>query len=429
MRRRFWAGLLAGGLLAVPGAGVAVAAGGGSPANVSLSGDANASPLEVEMVAGSFAKGPLIDARYPHAQADVASGDQATAHGSLLDPGNLVQTLPYEVAANCPPPSPFPQQPPPGGCPQFPAWPFGADADLAHPNASGNVAGSAVGPLAFGAGAYELTVAAGSAAATATGGDATLSAPAALSVTSGSAQATVTALGAEAVSQVTERLQGIKIAGLVDIAAIESTAQVRTAAGAAGQASGRLTVTGVTVAGQAASLDESGLHLLGQSAALPLDPARQALEQLRQAGITVTLLQPQRVANTGYGSYTGAAVAVTLASPQDGSGFTALLGPAGASAVAVPFQGVALGGLPAAGQAPALPLGAATGLPGSGALPPGGPAGGGGTVIHLLGLTLAPRALIIALLALAELALLGAGAAVFWPARVPPPAATLRPLG
>lgn len=427
MTRRLWLGLIAGGLLAVPGVAVAVAASDGTSSSYSLSGDADASPLEIQMVAGSFAKGPLVDARYPHAQADVASGDQASAHGSILDPGNLVQTLPYEVGANCPPPQPFPQEPPPGGCPQFPSWPFGADADPAHPEVSGSVAGNQVGPLSFGVGEYDLSVSPEMAAATADGGRATLAAAAPLTVTSGEASASVAAQGSAVVSQVTERLQGIVIDGLLDIASVESVAKARTEAGSKGVGSGRLTVSGVTLAGQAASIDATGVHLIGQSATLPLDPAQQALQQLQQAGVSVKLFGPQATSQSGYGAYSGSAIEVTLASPQDGSGFTILLGPAAASAVAVPFQTFAAAPLTSVGGVTTTGLGAAS-LPGG--LPPAAAPqpGGGSRVIRLLGLALTPRALIVALFALMEMSLLGAGAAVLWPAPPAPPEPTLRPL-
>ena len=414
--------LIAAGLLLVPGAGAVAAA--SNPPDVSLSGDANASPLEIQLIGATVSSHPLIDAQYAHAQSDVASGDQATAHGSVLDPGDLVQTLPYEVGANCPPPPPFPP-PPPGSCPQLPHWPFGADADLEHRHVAGSVNASSVGPLSFGAGEYDLQVQPGAASATASGGRATL---APLTVASGSSHASVATAGSSVVAEIGERLQGVVIDGLLDIESIASTVTVRAAAGSRGVPAGHLTVSGVTVAGQPATIDEAGVHLAGQTLPLPLDPAQQALQQLQQAGISVRLLQPQEVASSGYGSYAGSAIQVTLASPQDGSGFSAMLGPAGASAVAVPFQTL----LPAR-----LPLGGTTATAGSStselpsAAAPAASRSPGSTtsVIRLLGLTLTPRALLLALLALLELSLLAAGVLLFWPARAAPPAPTLRPLG
>jgi hypothetical protein len=394
------------------------------PANLSLSGDANASPLEVQMVAGTVAKDPLVDARYAHAQADVASGDQETAHGSILDPGALVQTLPYEFAANCPPPSPFPQQPPPGGCPQFPRWPFGADADAAHPEATGSVGGSSVGPLSFGAGEYNLSVAAGRALASTTGGRVAV---ASLTVASGSSQSSVTAQGSTVVSQVTERLHGVVIDGVLDIAAIESTVTVRTGAGSPGASSGRLTVSGVTVAGQAASIDGSGIHIVGRSQALPIGPAEEALQQLERAGIAVRMLEPQQAAHAGYGSYDGAALQVTLASPQDGSGFTVLLGPAAASAVAVPFQSLALPSFGFDGSASGVGLTSST-LPNATAPTASTPPGSSGTAVRLLGVALTPKALLLALLGVVELSLIAFATLLLWPVRAAAPAPTLRAL-
>lgn len=427
MRSRLLAGLILGGLLALPGAGAAVAA---SPAaaGYALSGDANAAAVEITMLAATFSTTPLVDGQFPHAQADVASSDQSTAHGSVLDPGALVQTLPYEVSSNCPPPSPFPSVAPPGGCPQFPAWPFGADADSAHPHVTGNVAGQSVGPFSFGAGDYDLVAGAGSASATATGGRASLTAAQPLTVASGSAQASVRLEGATVVSQVTDRLQGVTIAGVVDIGSIDSTATTRAVPGSPGSATGSLAVGDVTVAGQPAAIDQNGIHLLGQDVPLPLDPAEQALQQLQQAGLSIRLLKPEQVAAVGHAAYTGSAIQVTETSPQDGSGFSILLGPARASAVAVPFQAF----VPAS-----FPLGAVGGggtpvlasLPASTGQPPAPPAAHpGGSMFRVAGLALTPKALLLALLGLLELCLLAAGAVVLWPRTQAPPTATLRPL-
>ena len=169
MNRR-WLGLLIGAALAVP-AVTALAAAPPAVSGVSLSGDANSSPLEATFLATTVSTTPLVDGQYPHAQADVASSTQATAHGTVFDPGALVQTLPYEINSNCPPPSPFPSTPPPViGCRQFPNYPFEYDADSGRPHNAGSVAGGTVGPATFAAGEYDLNVGDGTADAAASGG-------------------------------------------------------------------------------------------------------------------------------------------------------------------------------------------------------------------------------------------------------------------
>lgn len=423
MNRR-WLGLLIGAALAVP-AVTALAAAPPAVSGVSLSGDANSSPLEATFLATTVSTTPLVDGQYPHAQADVASSTQATAHGTVFDPGALVQTLPYEINSNCPPPSPFPSTPPPViGCRQFPNYPFEYDADSGRPHNAGSVAGGTVGPATFAAGEYDLNVGDGTADAAASGGRLGLGLPLALSVANGSAHATVRVEGDRVISSVTQRLQGVVVAGVVDIAAIDSTITTSAISGRPGSAAGTLTVSGVTVAGQPASIDQGGIHLAGTTLPLPLDQAQQALQQLEQAGLSVKLLAPARDVKAGHSSYDGAAVQVTETAP-DGSAWSVRLGGARASTVAVPFavpaiEAVAFGGAVAAPPAETLPAAAAP--------PPPPVPGGRRIVVRFAGLTLTPLQLLIALAGLLELALLGGIATVLWPRPAAAPAPTLRPL-
>jgi len=426
--------LLIGAALAVP-AVTALAAVSPALSGQSLSGDANSSPVEATFLVTTVSTTPLVDARYPHAQADIASTVQATAHGSVFDPGALVQTLPYEINSNCPPPSPFPPSPPPvTGCQQFPNYPFEYDADSGRPHSAGTVAAQTVGPLTLAAGEYDLNVGAGSADAVASGGRSALALPQQLTVSSGSAHATVRVVGDRVISTVTERLQGVVIAGAIDIGAIDSTVTTTAVSGHLGAATGTLSVSGVTVAGQPATIDQGGIHLAGQSVPLPLDPAQQVLQQLRQAGLEVKLLAPVLEVKAGHSAYDGAAVEITETFPDSpvsqipggsGSGISIRLGGARASAVAVPFT---VPGLPSLGfSAPAV------GAPAGSVPPPAPPAapgssGGSQVVLRFAGLTLTPLQLLIALASLLELALLGGLATMLWPARVSEPAPTLRPL-
>ncbi len=423
MRRRHALGALIGAAVAVP-AVTALAAASPALGGVSLSGDANSSPVETTFLATTVSTTPLVDAQYPHAQADVASNVQATAHGTVLDPGALVQTLPYEISSNCPPPSPFPPTPPPvTGCRQFPNYPFEYDADSGRPHSSGSVAGNTVGPLTVAAGEYDLNVGDGVADAIASGGRSTLAAPQQLTVAGGYAHSTVRVQGDEVVSTVTQRLQGVVIAGVIDIGAIDSTVSTTAVPARPGSATGRLVLSGVTVAGQAAAIDQDGIHLAGQSVPLPLDTAQQVLQQLQQAGLTVKLLAPTPEVNAGHSSYDGAAVQVTETAP-DGSAISIRLGGARSSAVAVPFSVPALGSLGFGGSAVTIPTGS---LPPA-AAPPPPPAGGSRIVLRLAGLELTPLQVLIALAALVEVGLLGGTATLLWPARVRAPQATLRPL-
>lgn len=422
--RRLRVAALLGVICAVP-AVTALAASSPAVSGVSLSGDANSSPVEATFLATTVSTTPLVDGRFPHAQADVASSVQATAHGTVFDPGALVQTLPYEINSNCPPPSPFPATPPPViGCPQFPNYPFEYDADSGRPHNAGTVAGNTVGPATFAAGGYDLNVGDGTADAAATGGRLALALPESLTVASGSAHATVRVEGDHVVSTVAQRLQGVVIAGVIDIGAIDSTVTTNAVSGRPGAAAGTLTVSGVTVAGQAATIDQSGIHLAGQTVPLPLDQAAQVLQQLQQAGLSVKLLAPAQEVTAGHSGYDGAAIEVTETAP-DGSAWSIRLGGARASSVAVPFSVPPLGSFGAGPTGVSAPVGTLPPAP-----PPPGPAAGGGSrvLLKLAGFRLTPLQLLIALASLLEVALLGAMATALWPRRVPERVPTLRGL-
>ncbi|HEX6489230.1 MAG TPA: hypothetical protein VF137_10240 [Candidatus Dormibacteraeota bacterium] len=424
MRRRLLLGPLAGALVAIPAVTAALAA---SPAvsGVSLSGDANSSPVETTMLATTVSTTPIVDAQYPHAQADVASSVQATAHGSILDPGALVQTLPYEINSNCPPPAPFPHITPPGGCPPFPAYPFGADADSGRPHNAGTVQGGTYGPLTIAAGEYDLNAGQGLADAVVYGGRAALQG-APLEIANGSAHANVHVAGAEVVSTVETRLQGVVIGGVLDIGAIDSRVTTAAISGSPATATGTLAVSGVTVAGVPASIDQEGIHLAGQTLPLPLDPADQALQQLQQAGIAVRLLAPAKHVAKGDSSYSGSTIQVTLTSAQDGSSISVLLGGARASTVAVPFQLLPQATASSLGQAAPPPPG---GLPSAIGPSTSTIAGAQGQVIlRFAGFTLTPLQLLLALAALLELLLLAGGTTVLWPRPVDVPRPTLTSL-
>lgn len=412
MRRPVLLGVTIGALLAIPAATAALAA-GPAAGGVSLSGDANSSPVETVMLATTVSTTPLVDARYPHAQADVASSVQATAHGTILDPGALVQTLPYEINSNCPPPSPFPPFSPPGGCPPFPAYPYEYDADNGRPHNAGTVAGGTYGPLTLAAGEYDLNVGSGTADARASGGHAALAVAVPVSVAGGFAHAQVHVAGSQVVSTVESLVHGVVIDGVLDIGAIDSTAATSAVAGRPGSARGTLAVSGVALAGQPASIDQNGIHLAGQALPLPLDPARQALQQLQQAGVSVRLLAPSQQVGAGHSVYTGSAIEVTLTSAQDGSSISIRLGGASSSTVAVPFEIPALAPVGTFAGTSAAPPG---GLPGGG-LPSSSttPGTGGEVILRLAGFALTPRQVLLVLAGLLELSLLAAAAVILRP--------------
>ena len=129
--------------------------------------------------------------------------------------------------------------------------------------------------------------------------------------------------------------------GVLKIGSIVSVARAATDGNAA-TGEGHTTVTGVTVAGQPASIDETGLHIGNQNQPDPVAGAANQVgaEALRQAGITVTVSQPQKTVQGATGQLTAGSVVVNW---NDGHGevTTFALGGASASVAATPGFGTA----------------------------------------------------------------------------------------
>ncbi len=101
----------------------------------------------------------------------------------------------------------------------------------------------------------------------------------------------------DAVSEGTSELHGVSIAGgLISIGAITSTA-TSTSDGNVGQVSGSSTVSQVTVAGQTATLDSSGINVAGTGLPVLGSILPSVEKALQMAGITITLTNPADTVN------------------------------------------------------------------------------------------------------------------------------------
>jgi hypothetical protein len=404
-----------------------------SPAATSsyvYSANADAAAVEVVFSEPGVSTVPLVDARYPHAQADLGSPALSRARASVLDPGALVETIPSQVRN---PPCSNGQCPP--GFSGFPDYPFIATAAYpSQPNHDGSVAAQTLGPLAVGAGTFSAAAQAAASSAESHGDSLRINADAVV-VGHGGALASTVGDALQTAGRAESRLSGIELFGVVRIESLVATAQSLAPSGGAARSSGTLSLSGVTVLGRAAAIDQAGVHLVGQGTSLSpiVSPAQQALDNLQQAGVVIRLLPVSRVDDATRSTYEGQALLVQATTPG-GPGFAAQLGHLDLATFRVAEQVVPSGPPPAAGTVDAVQV-----IPGSATTSgtPGTPPVAGrrhparqpsALDTALSALSLAPPALLFGLFAAFEAAMLTAVAALLWTRPSPPPHETLAPL-
>lgn len=175
------------------------------------------------------------------------------------------------------------------------------------------------------------------------------------------------------VGEATSSVRDVTVGGVVHVASVVSRAR-GTSDGQHADASGGTVVTGLTVAGQGVTLDDTGLHVAGTG--LPAAQARDAVEAaLAQAHLTLALGQPTRQVQGGQVAY--ASGSLLVASPL---GVLSLGGAqvqlaASRDDVLPPVPQVDVGA-PQAGGQPVTPV-TGPALSGGGPVGPTGPTGGG----------------------------------------------------
>jgi hypothetical protein len=142
-------------------------------------------------------------------------------------------------------------------------------------------------------------------------------------------------------------------AGVLKIDSVVSVARATTD-GTVATGEGHTVVSGVTVAGQPAWIDETGLHFGQQGQPNPIAPVANQVgaTALQQAGITVSVSQPQVVRKGATAQFVAGSVIVDWVPPHgQGTVTTFALGGASASVAASPAFGTADQSLlPAAGS-------------------------------------------------------------------------------
>lgn len=158
-----------------------------------------------------------------------------------------------------------------------------------------------------------------------------------------------------AVAESIATVQSINLGGgAVKIDKVVSVAKA-VSDGAKAEVTGRTTITGLTIGGQAATIDENGVRLAGQGAGnplvpgAPLDPLNAAL---KQAGITLTLANPIKTIEGSKGEIVAGGLIIGL----DNTPFVSQIPPEVFAAVVVP----GFGGIPPLGGKTTLILGQAT---------------------------------------------------------------------
>ncbi len=138
---------------------------------------------------------------------------------------------------------------------------------------------------------------------------------------------------ASAMSAAKSSVSDITLATVVHIGSVTSEATATTD-GKAAKVSGHTTVTGATVAGVPVNIDENGVTVQGQGAALGA-LQNQVNGALSNAGLTLRVSQPQGKPDGASVSYTSGSLVAVFA-PQAGYTFTISLGGANVTATSIP---------------------------------------------------------------------------------------------
>jgi hypothetical protein len=133
------------------------------------------------------------------------------------------------------------------------------------------------------------------------------------------------------------KISNINIGGVIKIDSVTSNANATTDA-ATGKSGGVTVVQGMTIAGQPAYVDESGVHIGSQGQPANAIASQVANQALNSGGFKFYVAQAQHEASGASASYTAGSLYIIWTIPQDPSGnvFVIALGGARASVTASP---------------------------------------------------------------------------------------------
>jgi hypothetical protein len=277
-------------------------------ADVFLQAQTTATAVHVTVTqqpAGSIITASLLDDAVAYAAGDYDSGGSSEALSAPAFPGRLVVQGPQLLCSEV------------FDCPATPpAYPLLADASYPRrprdrAAASGQPTGSGpfvVTPVTAGA-----TAGAAGNSGTTNGAETSLLAgtPGALTLGASSASSALTETAAGLHVHVASHVSDITIAGVVHIAAVSARDDIVIKPGKRPVDTPSVTVTGVTVAGRAASIDDRGVHVIGTD-------APSVGKQLDRSGVQVRLVGSHR-ADTAHGARSDAtALEIDVAMPVSG---------------------------------------------------------------------------------------------------------------
>jgi hypothetical protein len=144
--------------------------------------------------------------------------------------------------------------------------------------------------------------------------------------TTGSTTLTATG-GGHAVTAVADAYDaGFSVAGVLDVSGVRGHAEISATAGGTRTSTATLTIGSITVAGQQVTIDNTGLHAVGQTTSLGPTLAQltaTANSTLKAAGVSVSLAQPiHTVGTTALGSNAAAdsgGLSITVTTPDETS--------------------------------------------------------------------------------------------------------------
>jgi len=253
----------------------------------------------------------LVDDAAAYAASAYDSTGSSEAQAAPLYPGNLVVQGPSLLCEDVFGSDPFP------ACPVAPP-PYPLLADASYPRTM--VAHAQTNQSPVGSGPFVLTPAHADATAAADGNHGSTAgsalsmlagSPAAVTVGAATAVSTLRATSDAITVHVESAVSDVTIAGLVHIASVHAVDDITVRPGTKPLDHPSITVTGVTAAGQPASIDGDGIHIAGQNGP---SLARQLAEQ----GVTVRTVGVNRADSSGAARSDATGLSIGFSVPVSG---------------------------------------------------------------------------------------------------------------
>ena len=257
---------------------------------------------------GDVTTGNIFSIDLPFTRTNVSSGPSIDALGSPLYPGDAAAHLGTAIATF--------------GGPETPNEPVLSEAQ--YPPTPNNKADESFSTPAVQNGAFSMGVASSSSHASATGasvdatvgevgiGPAVASAANVVHIVSSKVTNSVQIGDSSVSSSARSTVSGIDIAGVIQIASVTGTAG-GASDGNSGTPSASLNIGKVTVAGQAAYIDQDGIHLVSQGGGGGLiSAANTLLQNLTAQGLSVHTIAPTETTNGAQTANNSGALVITL---------------------------------------------------------------------------------------------------------------------